>query len=77
MYLVKEFLNWVTHIAAEAKKRDYLPALDPEAVAFAIVGTVTTSAAHWIEAADREPISSSSHAVRAIFERLLEQKRHA
>lgn len=69
--LLQGFTDWIVAIARRAKKRGYLSGLDPDAVAVSVVGTVTSSAARWVESEQDHPISASAPAVRALFERLL------
>jgi AcrR family transcriptional regulator len=74
LHIFQDFTSWVIGIASRAKQQGYLQALDPESVAVAIVGTVTTSAARWVEQSGKESVSSVAPAVRAIFERVLEDR---
>ncbi len=74
LHIFQDFTSWVIEITSRAKQQGYLQALDPESVAVAIVGTVTTSAARWVEQPEKGPVSAVSPAVRAIFERILEDR---
>jgi AcrR family transcriptional regulator len=71
LHIFEQFTSWVIDIAESAQQQGYLGALDPEAVAIAITGTINTSAARWVEASDKGAVSDAAPAVRAIFERVL------
>jgi AcrR family transcriptional regulator len=74
LHIFKDFTAWVIGIASRAKQHGYLTALDPEAVAISIIGTVNTAAARWVEESEKGPVSAASSAIRAIFERILEER---
>ena len=61
-------------IAADAGRKVTLWARDPETVAVSIVGAVNTAAARWVEESEKSPVSAASPAIRAIFERILEDR---
>jgi AcrR family transcriptional regulator len=65
------FTEWVIEIAKRAKGTGYLEHLDPEAVGLALVGTVTTTAARWLERTPDQPLSQAAPPVTAVFQRLL------
>ena len=65
------FTEWVIEIAKRAKSTGYLQQLDPEAVGLALVGTVTTTAARWLETTPDRPLSQAAPPVSAVFQRLL------
>ena len=65
------FTEWVVQIAKRARRAGYLQGLDPEAVGLALVGTVTTTAARWLETTPDRPLSRAAPPVHAIFQQLL------
>jgi hypothetical protein len=65
------FTEWVIEIAKRAKGTGYLQHLDPEAVGLALVGTVTTTAARWLETTPDRPLSRAAPPVNAVFQQLL------
>jgi len=65
------FTEWVIQIAKRAKRAGYLHGLDPEAVGLALVGTVTTTAARWLETTPDRPLSRAAPPVNAVFQQLL------
>lgn len=69
----QEFSAWVTELARQAERAGYLRGLEPKAVALSLIGTVTTTAAQWIESDPDGPLSTQASAVRAIFERVLDE----
>ena len=73
LQLFVEFTNWVVGLSREAKRAGWLPGLDPEAFGISLVGAVTTRAVRWLESTPDEPLSAAAPAIRAIFERLLDE----
>ena len=71
MQTFQSFTGWVIDVAIRAKKHGYLRGLDPETTGISLVGTVTTTAARWIELTPERPLSEPSAEVRAVFEHLL------
>ena len=71
MEIFVAFTDWVVALAKQAKEAGYLNGLDPVAVGHALVGTVTTTAARWIESTPERPLSDAALSVRPIFHRLL------
>jgi AcrR family transcriptional regulator len=65
------FTDWVIGIAKRAKRAGYLQGLDPETVGIALVGTVTTTAVHWLETTPERPLSRAAPPVSAVFQQLL------
>ena len=65
------FTEWVIQIAKRARSAGYLHGLDPEAVGLALVGTVTTTAARWLETTPDRPLSRAAPPVKAVFQQLL------
>jgi AcrR family transcriptional regulator len=61
------FTNWVVTLAQRASQAGYLRGHDPEAVAVSLVGSVTTTAARWIEFTPERPLSEAVPILRAIF----------
>lgn len=70
------FTEWVIQIAKRAKRVGYLRRLDPEAVGLALVGTVTTTAARWLETTPSHPLSQAAPPVHAVFKQLLGARRN-
>jgi len=66
-----EFTDWVVGLSKQAKLAGYLSGVDPEAIGISLVGTVTTTAARWIESKPEYSLSQATPAVRAIFRCLL------
>lgn len=71
MEIFVAFTDWVVALSEQAKSAGHLNGLDPEAVGHALVGTVTTTAARWIESTPERPLSDAAVSVRAIFRQLL------
>lgn len=71
LLVLQEFTAWLVGVARRAAKEGKISGLDPEALAFALIGAITTSATHWIEDPSRESLSDSAPRVRAIFERII------
>lgn len=74
MQTFQSFTGWVVDVATKAKAAGYLGELDPETIGISLVGTVTTTAARWIELTPDRPLSEPSAQVRAVFEHLLGPK---
>ena len=72
--LSRAFSMWVVQITTGLERDGGLRGLDPETLAFSIIGTVTTAASRWIESPGDQPLSEAAPKVRAIFERLLEDR---
>jgi len=66
-----QFTSWVGELAQQAQRAGLLAGLDPEVVGVSLMGTVTTTAARWIESSPERPLSQAAPAVRAMFQRLL------
>lgn len=71
LLVLQEFTAWLVGVARRAAKEGKISGLDPEALAFALIGAITTSATHWIEDPSCESLSDSAPRVRAIFERII------
>jgi len=71
MLTFQSFTGWVINVADRAKQAGYLRGLDAETVGISLVGTVTTTAARWIELTPERPLSEPSAQVRLVFEHLL------
>ena len=69
--LFQSFARWVAELAQTAKDAGHLPGLDPEIVADALVGTVTTYCAHWVERENPPPLTDAAPAIRALFARVI------
>ena len=65
------FTVWLIDRAHEAKKLGYLLNVDAETFALSLIGTVTTTAARWIEDPAHESLSSFAPRVRTLFAQLL------
>ena len=72
--IFQAFRSWVISLAEDARDAGHLKALDPSAVALAIIGAVTTTATHWIETRPDEPLSSAAPDVIAVFTNLLRDR---
>ena len=70
----QSFTSWVIEVAVHAKHSGYLRGLDAETVAVSLVGSVTTTAARWIELTPERPLSQQSAKVRAVFAELVASK---
>jgi AcrR family transcriptional regulator len=70
----QSFTDWVIDVARLAKRTGYLQDLDPETVGVSLVGTVTTTAARWVELTPNESLSQQAANVRAQFALLLGSK---
>lgn len=68
--LFQSFGQWVTELVRTAQRAGRLSGLDPEVVSYALVGTVTTYCAHWVERDDPPPLTDAAPAIRALFARL-------
>jgi len=69
--IFQAFREWVIGLAVQAQRSGYLEGIDPNSLALAIVGTVTTTATHWIEARPSRPLTDAAPGVRALFSKLL------
>lgn len=66
----QSFRTWLLALATDAKEAGQLGDLDPEIVAMAISGTVTTAAAHFVEEPREETLGEAAPRVRALFQTL-------
>ncbi len=73
----QSFTSWVIEVATRAKRSGYLRGLDAETVAVSLVGSVTTTAARWIELTPERPLRPRSAKVRAVFAHLVGSKEDA
>jgi AcrR family transcriptional regulator len=71
MQMFQSFTGWVIEVATRAKDAGSLPGLDPETLAVCLVGSVTTTAARWIELTPERPLSEQSTKVHAVFAELI------
>lgn len=69
--VLQEFTAWLVEVAQRAEKEGRISGVDPETLAFSLIGTITTSASRWVESPGPEPLSRSAARVRALFERLI------
>lgn len=69
--LFQAFRSWVIRLAEDAQKSGALTGVDPEAFALAIVGSVSTTATHWIETSPGRSLADAAPSVRAIFRAVL------
>jgi AcrR family transcriptional regulator len=67
----RAFTVWVTGIAEQASRAGQLSDLDPETVAYALIGTINTACAHWIEFDDSRPLTEAGPGIRALFKRTI------
>jgi AcrR family transcriptional regulator len=67
----QSFTVWLVGIATDAKRAGRLGELDPKTVALSLIGTVTTTAARWVEAPGEESLAEAAPRVRALFQALL------
>ena len=67
----QEFTAWLVSVAQRAEKEGRISGVDPETLAFSLIGTITTSASRWVEDPEQGPLSSAAPRVRALFERLI------
>ena len=74
LHMFQSFTSWVIEVAVHAKRSGYLHGLDAETVAVSLVGSVTTTAARWIELTPERPLSQQSAKVRAVFAELVASK---
>lgn len=70
--VVAEFEGWVVELAREAHGHGDLTCADPEVFARALLGAVTSTAAHWIEMRPSRPLAPVAGDLRRIFARALE-----
>jgi AcrR family transcriptional regulator len=67
----QEFTAWLVSVAQRAEQEGRISGVDPETLAFSLIGTITTSASRWVEDPAQESLSSAAPRVRALFERLI------
>lgn len=67
----QKFTNWLIAIATRAAKADQISNIDPETLAYSLIGTITTSASRWIEDPEHESLAEMAPRVRELFERLI------
>jgi AcrR family transcriptional regulator len=67
----QEFTAWLVSVAQRADKEGRISGVDPETLAFSLIGTITTSASHWVENPEQESLLSAAPRVRVLFERLI------
>lgn len=72
-----DFMGWVIALAHEARNTGYLEGIDPEVFARTMVGAVASAAASAAVNSPARPFTAAAPAIRAIFERVLGQPRHA
>jgi len=66
-----DFTLWLVDRAREAKKSGNLDGIDAETFALSLIGTVTTTAARWVEDPEEKPMRDAAPRVRALFAQLL------
>lgn len=71
LQLFQSFRVWLLAIARDAKEAGRLGDLDPEIVSIALVGTVTSAAAKWVEEPGQEDMAGAAPGVRALFQALI------
>jgi len=71
MRVFQEFTAWLVDVAHRAEKAGQIPDVDPETLAFSLIGTITTSASRWVEDSSQGSLSTEAPRVRALFERLI------
>ena len=71
MQTFQSFTGWVIDVATQAKNAGYMRDFDAETVGISLVGTVTTTAARWIELTPERPLTEPTARVRAVFDHLL------
>lgn len=71
LQVFRVFTIWLIDRANEAKRAGSLNHIDAETFALSLIGTVTTTAARWIEDPAQEPLSDAAPRVRALFGQLL------
>lgn len=74
LQIFQSFTDWVIDVATLAKRSGYLGNLDAETVAISLVGTVTTTAARWVELTPDRSLSRQAVNVRTQFAHLLGSK---
>jgi AcrR family transcriptional regulator len=67
----QSFTDWVIELAEDAQRAGYLRGLDAETVGVSLIGTVTTTAARWVELAPERSLEDRAVLVRRQFARLL------
>jgi AcrR family transcriptional regulator len=65
------FTDWVIELARDAQHAGHLRGLDVETVGISLVGTVTTTAARWVELTPERSLDDQASKVRRQFARLL------
>jgi len=71
MKVFQELTSWLIDVARRAEKVGGIPGVDPETLAFSLIGSVTTSASRWVEDPSQGSLASEAPRVRALFERLI------
>ena len=71
LQVFQDFTIWLIERTNEAKRAGNLPNIDAETFALSLIGTVTTTAARWVEDSRDESLSESAPRVRALFAQLL------
>ena len=69
--VLQEFTTWLVGVAQRAAKEGRISGVDPETLAYSLIGTITTSASRWIEDPSQESLSNAAPRVRELFERLI------
>jgi AcrR family transcriptional regulator len=73
--VLQEFTSWLVSVARRAEKEGKISGVDPETLAFSLIGTITTSASRWIEDPLQESMASAAPRVRELFEHLITSDR--
>ena len=68
---IHAFRGWVIKLCRDALAAGALAGIDPEAVAIALVGSVTNAAEHALDCDPSQPLSRLSPGVRELFRRVL------
>ena len=71
LQVFQDFTIWLIERTNDAKRAGSLPNIDAETFALSLIGTVTTTAARWVEDSRDESLSESAPRVRALFAQLL------
>ncbi len=61
------FTHWVIGLVEAAKRAGALGSQDSEILAYALIGTIVTTCAHWVERDDAPPLTDAGPAIRALF----------
>ena len=69
--ILQEFTSWLVDVARRAAEKGSLSGVDPETLAFSLIGTITTAASRWVEEPAQESLASAAPRVRALFECLI------